>query len=496
MPTAWKTVRVFISSTFRDMHAERDHLVRFVFPELRERCAARQIHLVDVDLRWGVTEEDAERGKALEICLQEIEDCRPFFIGILGERYGWTPPRYEVPDDDRFDWVRQTEQGHSITALEIYHGVLNNTQMRRRAFFYFRDPSFINHLADDQQADFRAESAEDADKVRGLKDRIRRAGIPVLENYRWDDLDAFGQRVLDDLWTAIDAEHPADVPQLDPLDAERSYHDFFIETRGELFIGQRHLLARLHDHAAGNKQGPLVVTGTPGSGKSALLVRFIQQFRRLNPDEYILYHFIGTSPTSTDLRRMLLRLCQELAKQFGITDEIPQELEQLRATFRTFVEQAAAERRVVLVVDALNQLDDADRSHELGWLPYQCSANLRLVISTLEGDTLDAARQRHPDRQEMHVTSLRLADQGFILARQLAASRKRLTTARKWRQAWRQSYPDRRLAGDRAQRQWHWPMRGPESAANSVSFSPGSTTAHGPPRPHRSSSAKRPIRSI
>jgi len=39
MSAAWKTVRVFISSTFRDMHAERDCLVRVVFPELRERCA-------------------------------------------------------------------------------------------------------------------------------------------------------------------------------------------------------------------------------------------------------------------------------------------------------------------------------------------------------------------------------------------------------------------------------------------------------------------------
>ena len=29
MPDAWQTVRIFISSTFRDMQAERDHLVRF-----------------------------------------------------------------------------------------------------------------------------------------------------------------------------------------------------------------------------------------------------------------------------------------------------------------------------------------------------------------------------------------------------------------------------------------------------------------------------------
>ncbi len=57
----WKTVRVFISSTFRDMHAERDFLVRFVFPELRERCAKRQLHLIDVDLRWGVTEDEMKQ---------------------------------------------------------------------------------------------------------------------------------------------------------------------------------------------------------------------------------------------------------------------------------------------------------------------------------------------------------------------------------------------------------------------------------------------------
>jgi len=50
MPSTWKTIRIFISSTFRDIHTERDHLVKVVFPELRERCAKRHLHLVDVDL--------------------------------------------------------------------------------------------------------------------------------------------------------------------------------------------------------------------------------------------------------------------------------------------------------------------------------------------------------------------------------------------------------------------------------------------------------------
>ena len=43
----------------------------------------------EVDLRWGITDE--QKGEVLPICLAEIERCRPYFIGLLGERYGWVP---------------------------------------------------------------------------------------------------------------------------------------------------------------------------------------------------------------------------------------------------------------------------------------------------------------------------------------------------------------------------------------------------------------------
>lgn len=48
----WKTVRLFLSSTFTDMQAERDHLVKQVIPVLKKRCAGRRLHLVEVDLRY------------------------------------------------------------------------------------------------------------------------------------------------------------------------------------------------------------------------------------------------------------------------------------------------------------------------------------------------------------------------------------------------------------------------------------------------------------
>lgn len=40
--TANRQIRVFVSSTFRDMKAERDYLVKFIFPQLRRLCDERQ----------------------------------------------------------------------------------------------------------------------------------------------------------------------------------------------------------------------------------------------------------------------------------------------------------------------------------------------------------------------------------------------------------------------------------------------------------------------
>src|SRR3954463_329596 len=105
MPTTWKTVRVFLSSTFRDMHAERDHLVKVVFPELRERLLPYRVYLDDIDLRWGVTREQAENDQALDVCLHWIDECRPFFLGLLGERYGYVPPRYPTAVRSKYGQV-------------------------------------------------------------------------------------------------------------------------------------------------------------------------------------------------------------------------------------------------------------------------------------------------------------------------------------------------------------------------------------------------------
>jgi len=45
------------------MHAERDLLTRFIFPELRARAEKLYVNIRDVDLRWGVTERETQTEK-------------------------------------------------------------------------------------------------------------------------------------------------------------------------------------------------------------------------------------------------------------------------------------------------------------------------------------------------------------------------------------------------------------------------------------------------
>ncbi len=68
-PPADRQIRVFISSTFRDMMRERDLLVKEVFPELRRKCAKRFVTFTEVDLRWGIIEAQANEGQVLPASL-------------------------------------------------------------------------------------------------------------------------------------------------------------------------------------------------------------------------------------------------------------------------------------------------------------------------------------------------------------------------------------------------------------------------------------------
>ncbi|MCK8114881.1 AAA family ATPase [Anaerosoma tenue] len=110
MAQANRVFRVFISSTFADLKAERDALQERVFPRLRDHCAASGYSFQAIDLRWGIGDEASAGQRTMRICLDEIARCqevtpRPNFLVLLGDRYGWRPLPEEVPRAE-FEAVR------------------------------------------------------------------------------------------------------------------------------------------------------------------------------------------------------------------------------------------------------------------------------------------------------------------------------------------------------------------------------------------------------
>ncbi|KAH3757178.1 telomerase protein component 1 [Pelomyxa schiedti] len=400
--TKWRTCRVFISSTFLDMHGERDMLTRKVFPELRDRCAKRHIHLYEVDLRWGVTEHETQQDKGLELCLDEVQNCSPFFIGLVGNRYGWVPNEYTVPDHERFDWVKSYPVGRSVTELEMYSGAIKDSNPH--AFFYFRNPALVSEIPQEHQRAFASESPEAEHRINELKSMIRSATNNVVTyNASWrgivdgkpmtGNLAALCKRITEDLWKNITAVFPEEsAEECDALDIEQAYHDAFAEDRRKLFVGRKDVLTELTKWCDEPAAGTIILTGPPGCGKSSIVSVFAKQYQARKQKVVVLPFFVGASPGSTDIRRVLKSLCMHLAKRFGITDPIPEDYKSLQKTFARFLEQASYIARLVLILDGVDQLDKTNRAHSLDWLPLVPPA--KVILTAAEGPVLKALSQR------------------------------------------------------------------------------------------------------
>ncbi len=391
-----RRVRVFISSTFRDMVAERDALMSHAWPELRRFCLARQVELVEVDMRWGITEEQSTRKETLKLCLDEIRACRPYFIGLIGERYGWIPGNDAFTADlkEEQPWIIELN-GKSVTELEILHGVLNNPKMAGRSFFYFREPSY----SISRGPGFQAENAVASQKQDDLKERIYNAykagQIQLRINYT--DPAALSELVLEDLKSAIDTQFPKeDTP--DSLTQEAISHESFAEIRRHTYIGRDEYFKTLNRHAESNG-GPLLLLGESGSGKSALLANWLAYWKQEHTNDFIFQHYIGSTPDSADHWQLMRRLMAEIKKWSDDPEELPTSHDEMTRDFPLWLAKARlkAEQnsvRFILVLDALNQLEDQGNSRLLGWLPPDAfTGQLRLIVSTLPGQTLEVVKK-------------------------------------------------------------------------------------------------------
>src|SRR5262249_33562673 len=158
----------------------------------------------------------------------------------------------------------------------------------------------------------------------------------------------------------------------------------YVEDRTRDFVGRGAILARLAAIATspvqeGTSWG-LCLTGSSGTGKSAI---FGALKRRLaTSDVFLLAHAAGASARSPSVDHILQGWVGELGTTLGTDPGLSEraDIEAIETTFHSLLGRMAAQRRVVVLIDALDQFEATIRARFLTWLPRAWPANARLIV--------------------------------------------------------------------------------------------------------------------
>ncbi|MCL2771632.1 MAG: DUF4062 domain-containing protein, partial [Firmicutes bacterium] len=363
----WQNVYVFISSTFKDMHAERDYLVKYVFPELTEWCNERKIRLFDIDLRWGVTEEDSMKNKlATEICLKNIDKCRPFFLCFQGQRRGWVPEEADIPESTLKAYPKlKAEIGkRSVTEMEILHGVFSPYQEGHKKvahpLFFFRDPSYLKDIGNEKlrtrifgdhnpnnpqleelqkkkQAEFHKEVKKKFGNCHNYTATFDPSvHSPELEN-DWLGKDVAEGRltnfqvggkplkdiIISEFKRVITAELKVQAEKIEGLDEQETtlklQEEYLFSISNDSYIEDEDARKAVLDAVDGTGRKLFLLSAEAGSGKSTFMAKRIAEFSK-REDCIVMYRFLGTG-AGCDTVSDLLTSIKYQAEKLGLMEE-------------------------------------------------------------------------------------------------------------------------------------------------------------------------------
>jgi Tetratricopeptide repeat. len=364
------------------MQDERDELMKKTFPMLRRKAAERDVTLTELDLRWGITPEESESGKVVEICLREIENSVPFFIGIIGNRYGWIPSPGDLGESlrERYSQVDgYVGRRLSVTEMEMQFGVLERPEEMHAYFF------------------IKAEETEDGDepeKLAALKAAVRSNGrYPVSTYSSPEDLslqveDAFA-KLLDELFPE---------GALSELEKERIGQRSYLNSLCQNYIRTESNFSVIDEWMEDWEKHQLVITGASGLGKSALVANWVKEklVAGDNLPYKIIYHFVGNGGSLGSHGHIIKALCDEIRDRYSFETE-DKDAKTDEKALEDLVNRVAAEgsKPLLIVLDAINQIIDVDNSKQLNWLPIP-PKNVKILFTTLEDDqTMAVFKNRH-----------------------------------------------------------------------------------------------------
>ena len=338
---------IFVSSTFRDMQAERDAVQNIVMPRLRKDAQKYGDDVYLCDLRWGINTSQMESHKADEkilfSCMNEIDRCRPFMIVMLGERYGTS---FDVEFIQR---VAESKKNYlllprscnqeSVTELEIEYGSLSTPEALHNTVFMFREPIVgapedygPNGTTDEERAENAAMLAELKQKIVVAAEKMGTRVITYslgwdAENERVTGIESFIELLSNAVTEMLKPEWDQ-ISRLPEHKIERIRHGRVVSNYANQFVGRRDLLSDCVKKLEGGRVA-IKITGPAGSGRSVL---FSKLFVEMKEHGWNVYPFMRESDSSDDsylamLRQWIRYIEDELNIEHEEVEEINDEYE-------------------------------------------------------------------------------------------------------------------------------------------------------------------------
>ncbi len=351
-----KKIRVFISSTFRDMNEERSLIVNSIFPRLRRRFSKDMIDITEVDLRWGISEDDSENGRILEICIGEVLRCSPFFVGMIGDNYGTVAAKEDIenlPPAYLGALGEGSLDGISITELEMRAGVFVPNNKDFSCFF------------------LKETGNEQSDGCRALKEGIRTGysfssytDMSELEQSMYSTLERYIEKLLPE------RENP-------PYgDGDYLAHLKILKDNTAAYVADNLKVAKLE--SAINLRRNLFISGEKGMGKSALL-SWLAKREGVERDGDVFFHFGAAGDSALKVSCIYGRLYKFLSSRYGVSVDCADPYERVVAALK----EARIDKRLTLYFDTVEQYDDVAASYKLLSLSAH-NSKIRIVLAGTE----------------------------------------------------------------------------------------------------------------
>ena len=308
-----------------------------------------------------------------------------------------------LTDDERLKYTA------SATEQEIVHGALRVPNAQEHVFGFFRTIKGLpqNETAKDYvDLDSSGKLDEDAHtRQNAIKQTLRQLLPGNVHDYeaQWtgsgitaDHIPKLCEEVLKSLSRIIE-EEIAGLEEVGALDKEIADHEAFGKERVQFFVGRADILRTIGDYVQEGDRHLLAVVGEPGSGKSALMARAAEQARSDHAGAVVVVRFIGATPGSSDGRALLDSLCRQISRAYGADEAtVPTDYKELVDEFPKRLALATDQRMLILFLDALDQLSDAEHARNLIWLPGELPEQVRLIVSTLPGECEAALKRKLP----------------------------------------------------------------------------------------------------